>query len=138
MDTLIMTKIGMALAIAGLVIGVIAIATPLFDDDAPEDDLEIKYVLHFGLPSTATQEDMGGFQQYVCDRIVDGGYGYTIYWATGGHVEGDTVIHGEHTLVVNIAFTEESFVDTLVDDVIDEYGIVVMVEKVHSDIELRM
>ncbi len=122
-----------------VVIGILAIAVGVgvaFSGDDTEERTPSKYVLYMSMDLGSTPEQCDEFESYVMSSIVESGYGYTKFWAEGGYVDGDKVIYGEQALIVVIAFTEESFVDSLVNDIKEKFDMTVMVEKVYSDVEI--
>lgn len=106
------------LAAAALVLAVPSIFLSLQDDGG-----DAVYTLYFGMDPDATQEEMDSLEGDVREAIVGHGNGYTMYWAEGGYAADGAVVHGQHTLVVKIAFTDRPFVDSLVGDIKEAHGL---------------
>ncbi len=130
-------NICLVLAVIAVVLGSAGLYMAMSGDEEAPCDLADKSTLYFGLDPDATLDEMNALENAARDYVFGSGNGYTMYWAEGGYASGDTVVSGQHTLVVKVAFTDKDFAEKFGRAMMEQFGLdTVLVENSKLDAEL--
>lgn len=129
MDYDTVPKFAIVISVVAVLFAAVAIVL-VATDDRPDD----RYRIYIGLDGDASYETEDAIESYMKGLLMEEyGTGYTMYWADGAYVDGDTVFENR-TLVIVLLDMGASDARTVADAALGQDGVSsVSIETYGSD-----